>query len=97
MPSYPYRRDPVTGLTTATPAPPYIPPSAQGTIALFEAKGHTVTVRQTRQGSNRYRLDQERERNALELSNRWRRLYSDGPNAAAPECMANNFFGIDRF
>lgn len=93
MPSYPYRRDPVTGLTTATPAP-YIPPSAQGTIALFEAKGHTVTVRQTRQGSNRYRLDQERERNALELSNRWRRLYSDGPDAAALGCMINNILGI---
>lgn len=73
--SFPYRRDPVTGLTTATPAPPRIPPHVAGTIALFEARGHTVQVRQTRGGSNRYTLDHERERNAFELSNRYAKLY----------------------
>lgn len=70
---FPYRRDAATGLTTATP---FIPPHPAGTIALFEARGHRVTVRQIRGGgSNRYTLDNERERTALELSNRFEALY----------------------
>ena len=52
-----------------------IPPSAAGTIALFEVRGHVVTVRRNKHGSNRYRLDGERERTALELANRYARLY----------------------
>lgn len=52
-----------------------IPPHPRGTIELFEERGHTVTVRRNRTGSNIYRLDQERERTALELSNRYAKLY----------------------
>ena len=53
----------------------FIPPAAAGTIAMFEARGHTVIVRRNRYLSNRYTLDNERERTALELANRLRRLY----------------------
>lgn len=63
----------------------FIPPSAAGTIALFEAKGHTVTVRQNKHGSNRYTLDSERERNAHELHSRYDRLY---PPTAIEKCYA---------
>lgn len=72
---YPYRRDAETGLTTATREKPFIPPSAQGTIAAFEARGHTVKVRRNKHGSSRYTLDCERERTALALSNRYAKLY----------------------
>ena len=71
--SYPYSRDPATGLTSA--ARPFIPPHAAGTIALFEQRGHTVAVRQTKGGSSRYKLDGERERTAAGLSSRFARLY----------------------
>ncbi len=53
----------------------FVPPSAAGTIALFEQRGHIVTVRRNKHGSTRYRLDSERERTALELANRYSRLY----------------------
>lgn len=56
-------------------ATPFIPPHAAGTIALFVARGHSVKVRVTRGGSNRYTLDDERERTAQALSARFARLY----------------------
>lgn len=75
MPSYPYRIDPATGLTTATDPPLFIPPHPRATIEMFEQRGHAVSVRRSRGGSLRYTLDQERERTALALSNRYARLY----------------------
>lgn len=53
----------------------FIPPHAAGTIELFRQRGHTVTVRRTKSGSNRYTLDNERERTAAGLSSRFARLY----------------------
>lgn len=50
-------------------------PMPAATIELFEQKGHMVSVRRTRGGSNRYTLDSERERTALALSNRYALLY----------------------
>lgn len=61
-----------TGVESAMP---FIPPHPAGIITLFEARGHRVVVRVNRHGSNRYTLDNERERTALELSNRYDRLY----------------------
>jgi hypothetical protein len=52
-----------------------MPPHPRGTVEMFRARGQTVTVRESRGGSLRYTLDGERERTALALSNRWRRLY----------------------
>lgn len=53
----------------------FVPPHPRATVELFEAKGHVVTLRRNRTGSLRYTLDGERERTALELSNRYDRLY----------------------
>jgi hypothetical protein len=52
-----------------------MPPHPRGTVEMFRARGHTVTVRESRGGSLRYTLDGERERTALALSNRWHKLY----------------------
>jgi hypothetical protein len=56
----------------------YIPPATQGTVAFLRKRGHTVTIRCTRGGSFRYKLDNERERTALALSNRLRKLHGVG-------------------
>jgi hypothetical protein len=55
-----------------------VPPAVQGTLKLLDERGHTVHVRRTRGGSLRYTLDNERERTALALSNRLRRLHGVG-------------------
>jgi len=55
-----------------------VPPMAEDTIRMLEERGHAVTVRLTRGGSLRYKLDDERERTALALSNRLRRLHGVG-------------------
>lgn len=55
-----------------------MPPMAQGTVKMFRERGHIVTVRSTRDGSLRYMLDNEPERDALRLSNRLRKLYGVG-------------------
>lgn len=52
-----------------------MPPMAQGTVKMLRERGHTVAVRATRDGSLRYKLDGECERNALRLSNRLRKIY----------------------
>jgi hypothetical protein len=44
-----------------------MPPHPRGTVEMFRARGHTVTVRESRGGSLRYTLDGERERTALAL------------------------------
>jgi hypothetical protein len=63
-----------------------MPPHPRGTVEMFRARGHTVTVRQSRGGSLRYTLDGERERTALALSDRWRRLY-EGYTATTPSSL----------
>jgi hypothetical protein len=55
-----------------------MPPMAQGTVKMLRDRGHTVTVRRDRNGSLRCTLDNERERNALQLSNRLRKLHGVG-------------------
>lgn len=55
-----------------------MPPMAQGTVQLARECGHTVTVRENQHGSLRYTLDGERERTALELSNRIQKLHGVG-------------------
>ena len=52
-----------------------MPPGPAGTVKMFRDRGHTVTVRVSRGGSLRYTLDNERERTALALANRYARLY----------------------
>jgi hypothetical protein len=55
-----------------------MPPMAQGTVKMLRDRGHRVVVRAIPSGSLRYRLDGERERTALELSNRLRKLHGVG-------------------
>ena len=55
-----------------------MPPHAAGTVKMLRERGHTVTVRCDRNGSLRYTLDSERERTALQLSNRLRRHHGVG-------------------
>jgi hypothetical protein len=55
-----------------------MPPHASGTVKMLRERGHTVTVRCDRNGSLRYTLDSERERTALQLSNRLRKLHGVG-------------------
>jgi hypothetical protein len=55
-----------------------MPPHAAGTVKMLRERGHTVVVRRNRFGSLRYTLNGERERTALELSNRLRKLYGVG-------------------
>ncbi len=49
----------------------FIPPSAQGVITEISKRGWTVSVRQTRNGSNRYSVNGARETDALTLINRF--------------------------
>lgn len=53
----------------------FIPPVVAATIQLLAAHGHSVTVRQNRNGSNRYRLDGGRELQAIELMRFYERKY----------------------
>lgn len=56
-----------------------IAPGPAGTMLMFRQRGHVVTVRELRNcGGFRYTLDTERERTALELSNRYAKLYERG-------------------
>jgi hypothetical protein len=55
-----------------------MPPMARGTVQMLRERGHTIKVRCNRFGSLRYTLDGERERTALELSNRLRKLHGVG-------------------
>jgi hypothetical protein len=55
-----------------------MPPMAQGTVQMLRERGHRVIVRRDRGGSLRYKLDDERERTALALSNRLRKLHGVG-------------------
>lgn len=51
-------------------------PGPAGAVLMFRQRGHVVTVRELRNsGGFRYTLDSERERTALELSNRYAKLY----------------------
>lgn len=52
-----------------------MPPGPAGIVKMFRDRGHAVTVRVSRGGSLRYTLDDERERTALALANRYERLY----------------------
>jgi hypothetical protein len=49
----------------------YIPPAAEGVIRAIEARGYTVGVRQTRDGSNRYSVNGARETDALTMIKRF--------------------------
>lgn len=54
-------------------------PGPAGTVLMFRQRGHVVTVRELRNsGGFRYTLDNERERTAFELSNRYAKLYERG-------------------
>jgi hypothetical protein len=55
-----------------------MPPHPAGTVKMLRERGHTVTVRCDRNGGLKYTLDNERERTALELSNRLRKLHGVG-------------------
>jgi hypothetical protein len=52
-----------------------MPPHPRGVVEMLRARGHAVTVRESRSGSLRYTLNQERERTALALSNRLHALH----------------------
>ena len=51
-----------------------MPPHPAGTVKMLRERGFVVTVRETRGGSLRYTIKNERERNAFQLSNRLRVL-----------------------
>jgi Fe-S oxidoreductase len=54
-----------------------MPPRPRGVVELLSAAGHRVVVREKARNTGlAYRLDGERERTALELSNRARKLGS---------------------
>lgn len=74
--SYPHHRDEhglLTGVNRKEPL--CIPPHPAGTIAMLCERGHKVTVRQTKGGSLRYRIDGARELLAIEMSNFYARRY----------------------
>lgn len=49
----------------------FIPPSVHGVIAAISPRGYSVSVRQTRNGSNRYSVNGARETDALTLIKRF--------------------------
>lgn len=49
-----------------------MPPYPRGCVQILRAKGHTVTVRENRNGSLRYSVDGRPETDALTMSNRFR-------------------------
>ncbi len=52
-----------------------MPPAARSTVELFRSRGHSVSVRQNRNGSLRYRLDGGKEKTASQLSAIYRLRY----------------------
>lgn len=62
---------------------PFVPPYPAGVIQSLEARGHSVTVRQDRNGSNRYSIDGRRELTAAQMSNYFERLYGPGKDRPA--------------
>lgn len=52
-----------------------VPPHPAGTIELLRARGHAVTVRQNRNSSLRYRIDDGRELTAHQMSLFYERRY----------------------
>jgi alanine dehydrogenase len=60
---------------TTTNAERRVPPHPRGVVELLRRAGHTVVVREKAHSTGlAYKLNDERWRNALQLSNRARRL-----------------------
>lgn len=58
-------------LLLATPSKPFIPPAVAGVINELERIGYRVSVRRTRNGSNRYSVNGARETDAHTLIKRF--------------------------
>ncbi len=56
-------------------APFFIPPYPAGIVRLLRERGHTVTIRQQKTGSLRYRIDTGRELQAIEMDRFYARNY----------------------
>jgi len=68
---------------TLSPGPNFfIPPYPAGVMELLRRRGHTVTARQQKTGSVRYRIDGGRELQAIEMDRFYLRTY-DGKLARA--------------
>lgn len=52
-----------------------IPPAARGTMELLQARGHTIAARMNKYGSIRYRIDEGRELQAIEMFRWYERHY----------------------
>jgi hypothetical protein len=48
-----------------------LPPAMTVVVAILRDRGHSVDLRRDRNGSIRYRVDGDRERNALQVCNRF--------------------------
>lgn len=53
----------------------FIPPHPAGVMQLLRERGHTVTARQQKTGSLRYRIDGGRELQAIEMDRFYTREY----------------------
>lgn len=48
-----------------------MPPAPRTTVEVLRSRGHTVRVRENRNGGIRYRVDDGREMNALQMRNKF--------------------------
>jgi hypothetical protein len=55
----------------------YIPPHPAGTVKLLRERGHAVTIRKNKHGSLRYRIDNARELQAIEMDRFYARHYGN--------------------
>lgn len=53
----------------------FIPPYVRGLVEILMTRGHVVSVRRNRHGSNRYRIDGGRELQAVEMDRFYLRRY----------------------
>lgn len=61
---------------------PRIPPQAAGTVSLLRERGHIVTIRCNKHGSFRYRIDDGRELQFIEMSRFFARKYEPNDTKA---------------
>lgn len=59
-----------------------IPPQAAGTVSLLRERGHTVAIRCNKHGSFRYRIDDGRELQFIEMSRFFERRYEPNDTKA---------------
>lgn len=62
----------MSGFVTTNEAERRVPPAPRASIEILRSRGHVVAVRENRNGSMRYSVDEIREMNALQMTNKFR-------------------------